>query len=151
MAEVRDGNESVERPCVISVRGTDILSGVNELLSSEKLNLEGGLAMARKTKWTVALSPEERDKLQELRRRSTVEQRLALRVRMILMAGDGAGLAETSRALDVLPQVVAKWRRRWIERAGQSVEERLSDAPRSGAPATFTAEQIRRRLRKNSM
>src|SRR5205823_9322470 len=41
------------------------------------------------------------------------------------------------------PKTVRYWRKRWRQAAeGQSVPERLADAQRSGAPATFTPEQI---------
>jgi transposase len=49
---------------------------------------------------------------------------------------------ETARIVAVEAKTVRLWRRRW--RAGKDedgVAERLADAPRSGAPATFTAEQ----------
>jgi putative transposase len=36
---------------------------------------------------------------------------------------------------------VTRWTKRWIDRAMESVEERLSDLPRSGAPDRITAEQ----------
>lgn len=98
--------------------------------------------MARETEWKVETSAGEEKELQSLCRRSTVEQRLALRARIILMGARGAGLEETSRTLGFRPKVAAKWRKRWSERAGQSVEARLSDDPRSGAPAKFTAENI---------
>jgi transposase len=41
-------------------------------------------------------------------------------------------------------KTVSQWRARWIGRSGScaSAIERLSDAPRSGAPARITAEQI---------
>ena len=41
------------------------------------------------------------------------------------------------------PKTVRYWRGRWRQGpAAQSVSERLADAPRSGAPATYTPEQI---------
>jgi transposase len=62
---------------------------------------------------------------------------------MILHAADGVGVRESARELDVWPKTVRYWRRRWRQAAdGQSVPERLTDAPRSGAPATHTPEQI---------
>jgi putative transposase len=36
---------------------------------------------------------------------------------------------------------VTRWTKRWIDRAMESVEARLSDSPRSGAPDRITAEQ----------
>src|SRR6516225_8700104 len=49
----------------------------------------------------------------------------------------------SARELDVWPKTVRYWRGRWRQApAAQSVSERLADAPRSGAPATYTPEQI---------
>jgi putative transposase len=68
---------------------------------------------------------------------------LGLRARMILHAADNIGVRESARELDVWPKTVRYWRKRWREAPdGQSVPERLCDAPRSGAPATYTPEQI---------
>jgi hypothetical protein len=62
---------------------------------------------------------------------------------MILHAADNIGVRESARELDVWPKTVRYWRGRWRQApAAQSVSERLADAPRSGAPATYTPEQI---------
>jgi len=43
----------------------------------------------------------------------------------------------------VWPKTVRYWRGRWRQAPpAQCVPERLADAPRSGAPATYTPEQI---------
>jgi transposase len=56
---------------------------------------------------------------------------------------DGMGVRASARQLGVWPKTVRYWRKRWRTAAdSQSVSERLADAPRSGAPATFTPEQI---------
>jgi hypothetical protein len=50
---------------------------------------------------------------------------------------------ETARIVAGEPKTVRLWRRRWLAAKDEdSVAERLADAPRSGAPATFTAEQV---------
>jgi transposase-like protein len=92
----------------------------------------------------VTVLPEQREALEQLVRTHSTPQQLALRARMILHAADGVGVArESARELDVWPKTVRYWRRRWRQAAeGQSVPERLTDAPRSGAPATYTPEQI---------
>jgi len=62
---------------------------------------------------------------------------------MILHAADNIGVRESARELEVWPKTVRYWRGRWRQApAAQSVSERLADAPRSGAPATYTPEQI---------
>jgi len=43
--------------------------------------------------------------------------------------------------LNVALSDVTKWTRRWSDRADESVEERISDLPRSGAPCRITPEQ----------
>ncbi len=92
----------------------------------------------------IVLSSEKRAVLERLCRGRLTAQSLARRARMILLAADGVGVAETAARLGVWRKTVSGWRRRWLEGpgCGASVEERLSDAPRSGAPAKITAGQI---------
>ena len=91
----------------------------------------------------VIVSPEQRAALEGLVRAHSTPQQLALRARIILHAAHNVGVRESARELDVWPKTVRRWRRRWREGAeGQSVSERLADAPRSGAPTTYTPEQI---------
>ena len=91
----------------------------------------------------VIFLPEQRDTLERLVRTRSTPQQLALRARMILQVADGTGVRATGRELGVWPKTVRYWCKRWRGAPeGQSVAERLADAPRSGAPATFTAEQI---------
>jgi len=60
---------------------------------------------------------------------------------MIVMAADGVGVGETAEQLGVWRKGVSFWRARWLSGGSGSAAERLADAPRSGAPATITAEQ----------
>ena len=91
----------------------------------------------------VTISPEQRDMLEELVRTHSTPQQLAMRARLILYAADGVGVRESARELGVWPKTVRYWRKRWRQAAEkQPVPERLADAPRSGAPATYTPEQI---------
>jgi putative transposase len=91
----------------------------------------------------VTVLPEQRDLLEQLVRTHSTPQQLALRARMILHTADGRGVRASARELGVWPKTVRYWCKRWRQAGGgQSVGERLADAPRSGAPAIFTAEQI---------
>ena len=92
----------------------------------------------------IELSPEERRELERLDRCASTPQALARRVRMILLSGEGARVGETAERLGVWRKTVSQWRGRWLTSSGTSarVSERLSDAPRSGAPARITPEQI---------
>jgi putative transposase len=91
----------------------------------------------------VIVRPEQREALEQLVRSRSTPQQLALRARVILQAADNIGVRESAGELAVWPKTVRLWRKRWREAPeGQSVAERLCDAPRSGAPATYTPEQI---------
>jgi putative transposase len=91
----------------------------------------------------VTVLSEQRGALEQLVRTHSTPQQLALRARIILHAADGVRVRASARELGVWPKTVRYWRRRWRQAAkGQSVHERLADAPRSGKPATYTPEQI---------
>ena len=91
----------------------------------------------------VTVLPEQREALEHLIRTHSTSQQLALRARIIVQAANGMGVRACARDLGVWPKTVRYWRKRWRSAAdSQSVAERLSDAPRAGAPATFTPEQI---------
>jgi putative transposase len=94
----------------------------------------------------IILSEEERTTLEQLVSRHKTPQQLAMRGRIILMASEGYNHREIARALNTTRITARAWRRRWIETANrsQSVEERLQDAERPGAPSTFTMEQVLR-------
>jgi len=92
---------------------------------------------------SVTVLPEQRDILERLIRTRSTPQQLALRARLILHAADGVGVRESARELGVWPKTVRYWRKRWRQAVeGQSVPDRLTDAPRSGAPAKFMPEQV---------
>src|SRR3979490_3361122 len=86
----------------------------------------------------VTVSPEQREMLEQLVRTHSTPQQLALRARIMLLAADGVGVRESAEELDVWPKPV----RRWAVRGGVSVAERVIDAPRPGAPAAYTPEQV---------
>jgi transposase len=97
--------------------------------------------MARRS-GPITLSSEERIELARLIRSHSTPQHLARRARMIVLAADGVGVGETAGLLGVWRKGVSFWRARWLTGGGESAAERLADAPRSGAPATITPEQI---------
>jgi putative transposase len=90
----------------------------------------------------LLVTDRERSQLETLERRSTCPQQLAMRARIILLAADNVGVHETAAKLGISRSTVQAWRRRWRDNPDARVAERLSDAPRPGTPATFTAEQI---------
>jgi transposase len=99
--------------------------------------------MALLTADPVTVLPEQREQLEQLIRTHSTPQQLALRARMIVDAVEGVRVRESARELGVWPKTVRYWRKRWrLADDKHSVCERLADAPRSGAPATYTAEQF---------
>ena len=91
----------------------------------------------------IQLSSEHERELSALARAHSTPQKLAERARIILLAASGLGVEETARELGVWRKTASTWRHRWRDAdATAGVAARLSDAPRSGAPATFTPEVI---------
>jgi transposase len=94
----------------------------------------------------VILSEIERQGLEKLIRRHQVGQQMALRARIVLAAAGGEtneGIAQVNK---VSSETVRLWRNRWIKLQDislddLSIEDRLADAPRPGAPAKLTADQ----------
>jgi putative transposase len=84
--------------------------------------------------------------------------RLVQRARIILQIASGANNEQVARALGLTEYTPRLWRGRWLAASGrlaaaeaegcddkalgQLVEAVLADEPRSGAPPTFTPEQV---------
>ena len=83
----------------------------------------------------IGLSEDERNTLETWVRRSTTERRLAQRACMVLEAAAGKTTKEVAASLQVRAATVSKWRTRFARDrlAG------LTDASRSGKPATYDA------------
>lgn len=92
----------------------------------------------------IVLSEGDRATLANWVRASTSEQRLALRARIILAAGEGQASTDIAGALSVRRATVSKWRTRFAESGLLG----LSDRPRSGKPATYDRRTERRILAK---
>ena len=90
----------------------------------------------------VPLSAEHEREPNNLVRAHSTPQRLAERARIVLLAAAGAGIAETARQLGIWRKTAGHWRRWRRAAASAGVAARLSDAPRCGAPATFTPEVV---------
>jgi transposase len=95
----------------------------------------------------VHLADEARQGLEKLVKRHSAQQQIALRGRIILAAADGTNNAQVARELGIGVETARLWRNRWlalepIPLADLSIEERLEDLPRPGAPARITADQV---------
>lgn len=94
----------------------------------------------------VELSEAEKADLKKLVKRHNVAQQIALRGRIVLATGTEKNNSQIAREQKVSLDMVRLWRQRWLDLqpiplAEMSVEERLQDLPRPGAPARITADQ----------
>jgi transposase len=93
------------------------------------------------------LTVEERQALERLVAARSTAQQVVLRARIVLLAAEGRSTAAVGRLVGASREAVRLWRDRWVRVQGVpmtdlSVEDRLADAPRPGAPARITAEQV---------
>jgi len=99
--------------------------------------------MPRPSAEPITVSAAQEQVLTRLVRAHTTPRKLAERAQMILLAAAETGVRESASQLGVWPKTVRHWLARWRAAAeAVPVAERLADAPRPGAPATFTPEQI---------
>ena len=96
---------------------------------------------------TIELVEAERRPLDELVRRHSTPQQIALRARIILAAAEGHNNAQIGRQLSISITMVRLWRERWLIMRAASLEDmpvadRLSDVPRSGKPRRISDEQV---------
>ncbi len=95
----------------------------------------------------IKLNDRERQGLEKFVHRYSTPQQKALRGRIVLLAATGKNHAEISQTLQVSVDTARLWRQRWLDLQpiaweDLSLEERLEDLPRPGAPARLTADQI---------
>jgi transposase len=91
----------------------------------------------------LTLTAEQRQELTALIRGHSTPQKLAERARIIILAADSIGVGETARRLGIWRKTASSWRKRWqTADTSKTTAERLSDAPRCGAPGKFSPEQI---------
>lgn len=95
----------------------------------------------------IYLSDKERQGLEKLIKRHTTAQQIALRGRIVLAAAGGKPNAHIAKELGVTLDMLRLWRKRWLDLQpisleDLSVEERVQDLPRPGAPTRITADQV---------
>jgi transposase len=95
----------------------------------------------------IVLSDAERQELEQLARRHSTPQQIAVRARIVLAAAAGANNCQLARQFDVSLDMVRRWRERWLALQPASLDdlpitERLTDAPRPGKPVRIGAEQV---------
>ena len=94
----------------------------------------------------VKLSDAERNSLEKLLKRHQVGQQIALRARIVLAAADGQTNKAIAETYAVTLDTARLRRNRWVKLQDislddLSLEDRLQDLPRPGAPARITADQ----------
>jgi putative transposase len=94
----------------------------------------------------IELSERERQGLAKLAARHTTGQQKAQRARIILQAAEGKNQAEIAKELKVSVDMATLWRGRWlalqtVTLGDLSVEDRLKDLARPGAPSRLSADQ----------
>src|SRR3972149_7576556 len=108
--------------------------------------LEGDAKMRGPKAQVVNLSDAEQQGLEKLIKRHQIGQQIAKRARIVLAAAQGQKNKEIAQVYKVTLDTVGLWRNRWvilqdISFDDLSIEDRLQDAPRPGAPAKITADQ----------
>lgn len=90
----------------------------------------------------IEVTEEERSTLETWLRKTTTEQRMAQRARIVLEAAAGKATKEIAALLDVRPATVSTWRTRFARErlAG------LADMPRPGKPPVYDETTERRIL-----
>lgn len=106
----------------------------------------------------IVLTARQQALLEQITRRQTNPQHLVRRAQIILTAAISVNNDQVAHALDVDRGTVRIWRHRWLDATDQlhatetadasdqalsaCIQAVLADAPRPGAPDTFTAEQV---------
>jgi len=95
----------------------------------------------------VLLSPDDRQALEACVRSRRASARSVERARILLLAADGWLNQDIAVHLQMTPDKVARWRRRFVADGLSAITH---DAPRSGRPKTITAAQERAVVRKTT-
>ena len=105
----------------------------------------------------IVVNARQRRVLERIVRRATSPQHQVRRAQIVLTAADGARIEQVAERARVNEATARLWRRRWevaaeallaAEAEGDDraleaiIRAVLADAPRPGAPATYTAEQL---------
>lgn len=97
----------------------------------------------RKPMYRINLTGHEENTLNKIINKQTSPQNIAKRAKIIIMANhENLSNIEIAQRLNIYSADITFWTSRWIETAHLPIEDRLSDLARSGAPDTFTPEQL---------
>lgn len=105
----------------------------------------------------ISLTRRQRKILKEFSNSRKCPRGLTNRARIILYWEEDRGVRETGRDMEIDTKTVLSWRKRWqvaVQEWGETqkkwshkdlrdkIRESFSDAPRSGTPSKFTAEEV---------
>ena len=90
--------------------------------------------MPRKSPYRIALTNAEEAELTAVARKYTSPYYLVMRAKIVLLAAQGLSNTQIAARLDVLRQIVSKWRKRFFAHRIDG----LADRPRPGRPRTFS-------------
>ena len=102
--------------------------------------------MARLKATEIRLSQEEENALTKVVNRHKESQQIVKRARIVLAAHEGKSHGQIMKEVGVSLNTVRRWRSRWlmfqaVPLTELTVQERLEDDVRPGAPARITADQ----------
>ena len=86
----------------------------------------------------IILADEERKYMESLLRKGSTPQKIARRVKIILMSADDIPNIEIGKRLGITQQTVSHWRMRFLKFRLSAID----DAPRSGAPRTIGDDKV---------
>ncbi len=89
----------------------------------------------------ICLSPEQRTTLERLARQRSLPARVVERARIVLLAAEGLENRQIAARMDITPEKVARWRKRFLEGGIAALEK---DAPRPGRTRIITERQVKK-------
>jgi hypothetical protein len=89
--------------------------------------------VTRRSPYVIELSAQDRAVLEQRARAYTAAHHEVVRAKIVLMAADGLENTVIAARLDIRPQVVSLWRKRFY----QEGLDGLKDRPRTGRPRVF--------------
>lgn len=92
----------------------------------------------------VVLSEEEREQLNGIANSRSLPHGLVRRARIVLLAGQGMPSSAIAERVDISPQMVCKWRKRYLQQGLSGLHDEL----RPGRPRSVSDEEIAMLIRK---
>lgn len=92
----------------------------------------------------IVLSEEEREQLSNIANSRSMPHGLVRRARIVLLAADGMHNCAIAERVDLSPQMVCKWRKRYLQQGLTGLHDEL----RPGRPRTISDEKVAMLVRK---